>query len=81
MMKAAGATLKYEGECGGTAPAPKACTKEYMPVCGMKQVQCITTPCDPIRTDYGNRCMAEADGATDITDGTCIMSETPPPIV
>ena len=44
----------------------------------MKQVQCIQAPCNPVRTDYGNRCMAEADGATDITGGTCIMSETPP---
>lgn len=80
MMKAAGATFAFSGECD--APSlPKACTKEYMPVCGMKQVQCITAPCDPIRTDYGNRCMAEADGAFDITDGTCIMSESPPPIV
>lgn len=79
MMKADGAALIHTGEC--EASLPKACTREYAPVCGMKQVQCITTPCNPVRTDYGNRCMAEADGATSITEGTCQMSEVNPPIV
>ncbi|GAB0174151.1 MAG: hypothetical protein HHAS10_00300 [Candidatus Altimarinota bacterium] len=80
MMKADNAALIHTGECE-SVNTPKACTKEYMPVCGMKQVQCFTTPCNPIRTDYGNRCMAEADGATDITYGTCQMSEGNPPVV
>lgn len=79
-MKAAGASLLYGGECAATS-TPKACTKEYMPVCGMVQVQCVTAPCDPVRTDFGNQCMAEAAGAKDITGGTCQMSESTPPIV
>jgi hypothetical protein len=58
-----------------------ACTMEYAPVCGMVQVQCITAPCNPIRTDFSNLCMAKAAGATDITGGTCIMSESTPPVV
>ncbi len=80
MMKAAWATFAFSGECD--APAlPKACTKEYMPVCGMVQVQCVAAPCNPVRTDFGNRCMAESAWAFDITDGTCIMSESTPPMV
>lgn len=43
---------------------PTMCTMQYEPVCGEKQVQCITTPCDPIRSTYGNACMAAADQAT-----------------
>lgn len=50
---------------------PIACTKEYMPVCGAKQVVCITTPCNPIPTTYGNSCMMKADGATHLYDGAC----------
>ncbi len=55
----------------GFAQAQQACTMEYAPVCGKKQVQCITTPCDPIPQTYANRCMAEADWAIDITQGAC----------
>jgi len=55
--------------------APIACTREYMPVCGLIQVQCVTTPCDPLPTTYSNKCMAEAAGATDITEGVCGLVE------
>jgi peptidoglycan hydrolase-like protein with peptidoglycan-binding domain len=48
-----------------------ACTKEYRPVCGQKQVQCITTPCNPVQQTYGNRCTMEADGATFLHEGAC----------
>jgi hypothetical protein len=58
-----------------------ACTMEYAPVCGMVQVQCITAPCNPVRTDFSNLCTANAAGATEITGGTCIMSESTPPVV
>jgi peptidoglycan hydrolase-like protein with peptidoglycan-binding domain len=34
---------------------PIACTKEYKPVCGAKQVVCIKAPCNPIQQTYGNR--------------------------
>lgn len=50
---------------------PVACTKEYRPVCGMKQVVCIKAPCDPIYQAYGNRCAMEADGATFRYEGEC----------
>lgn len=50
---------------------PQACTKEYRPVCGAKQIQCITTPCNPIPTTYGNECMMKADGASFLYEGAC----------
>jgi hypothetical protein len=47
-----------------THGAEVACTMEYAPVCGEKQVQCVATPCDAVRETYSNSCMAGADGAT-----------------
>ncbi len=48
-----------------------ACTKEYRPVCGAQPIVCITTPCNPIPTTYGNRCVMNADNATFLYDGQC----------
>ncbi len=66
---------------GYAAESPTVCTAQYEPVCGFVQVQCIRAPCDPVRTDFSNMCMANAASATDITGGTCIMSESTPPII
>ena len=35
------------------------CTEEYMPVCGEKEVQCITAPCYPVPETFTNACEAE----------------------
>jgi hypothetical protein len=43
---------------------PQACTKEYMPVCGQVQVECIKDPCYPIRQTFGNACEACANQRT-----------------
>lgn len=43
------------------------CTMEYAPVCGMVDVECIKAPCEPVRTDFSNACMANAAGAKNIT--------------
>ncbi|MBN1274673.1 hypothetical protein JXA12_00065 [Candidatus Woesearchaeota archaeon] len=48
-----------------------ACTMEYQPVCGFAQVQCVTEPCLPVQQTFSNRCVAEAAGAFNITDGAC----------
>ncbi len=55
---------------------PVACTKEYMPVCGSKPIVCITTPCNPVPTTYGNRCMMSVDSASFLYEGQC-RSENP----
>ena len=48
-----------------------ACTTQYDPVCGLKQVQCITTPCYPVEQTYSNICLLEADSATLKHTGAC----------
>lgn len=51
---------------------PQACTKEYMPVCGQVQVQCIKAPCPPIMQTFGNKCEACANSLTiSYTEGAC----------
>ena len=47
------------------------CTTEYNPVCGSKPIVCITTPCNPVKQTYGNRCAMNADGATFLYEGIC----------
>ncbi len=54
-----------------TVGSSQACTEEYAPVCGQKQVWCITAPCNPIQQTYSNRCKLNADGATYLHDGAC----------
>jgi len=34
------------------------CTTDYTPVCAKVQVQCFTTPCNPIQTTFSNACQA-----------------------
>ncbi len=66
--------------CGGvittpitpiTPTTPTVCTLEYAPVCGQKQVQCFTTPCNPIQTTYSNTCQLKASGAQYLHEGQC----------
>ena len=47
------------------------CTTEYNPMCGSKPIVCITTPCNPVKQTYGNRCAMNADGATFLYEGIC----------
>ncbi|MCF6237062.1 MAG: tandem-95 repeat protein, partial [Gammaproteobacteria bacterium] len=55
-----------------TVEEPSVCTTEYAPVCGLKEVQCVTTPCDSIPTTYSNMCMLDKDdSATFLYEGEC----------
>ncbi len=54
------------------------CTAQYSPVCGAKQVQCITAPCYPVYQTYGNSCMLGAQNGAFIHDGECTAQETGP---
>lgn len=48
------------------------CTQQYDPVCGLTQVECITTPCDPVPQTYGNACTAcSNDRVISYTPGMC----------
>ncbi len=56
----------------GETGTQKPCTREYKPVCGEVQVQCVKAPCPPLRTTFENRCLAENAGAKNIADGACV---------
>ena len=62
-----GAVAKLQIRVGANV----GCTKEYRPVCGSKPIVCITTPCNPVKQTYGNRCEMNADGATFLYEGQC----------
>jgi hypothetical protein len=52
------------------------CTTDYVPVCGLVQVQCITTPCNPVYQTFGNRCELDRAKATFVYEGECSLNET-----
>jgi hypothetical protein len=48
------------------------CPRQTEPVCGLTRVECITTPCDPVKQSYGNACAAcNNDRVISYTDGLC----------
>lgn len=50
----------------------RPCTKEYIPVCGEVEVECITTPCEPIKKTFPNACvLANNKRAKLLYKGTC----------
>ncbi len=51
---------------------PSACTREYQPVCGLVEVQCITTPCNPVPETFSNGCSAcSQSNVISYTSGSC----------
>lgn len=58
--------------CSPESKLVEVCTMEYAPVCGLVEVQCITTPCDPVPQTFGNACGACAQGnVASYTEGAC----------
>lgn len=51
--------------------ASMMCTKDYSPVCGEVEVQCITAPCNPIKQTFWNMCMLEWQWAKLLYKGEC----------
>jgi len=52
------------------------CDSTYMPICASKQVQCITTPCNPIPQTYMNQCMFDMDNDVKLLfNGVCPSSD------
>jgi len=58
--------------CSPEAKSNQICTMDYSPVCGSVQIQCVTTPCDPIPETFSNGCGACAEGnVIYYTEGAC----------
>lgn len=58
--------------CTDEQKAVEFCTQQYDPVCGLQEVQCVTTPCDPVPQTYGNACTACATaGVISYSAGEC----------
>lgn len=49
---------KQEMTCTSDMKKAEMCTAEYEPVCGLVEIQCITTPCNPVPQTFGNACTA-----------------------
>ncbi len=49
-----------------------ACDNVYQPVCATVNIQCITTPCDPIKQTFENSCKACNNPlVSDYVEGEC----------
>ena len=53
-----------------------ACQEIYQPVCGQMQVECITTPCNPVKETFENSCKAcTNERVISYTEGECGIME------
>ena len=58
--------------CSPESKQNEMCNQLYNPVCGLVEVQCITTPCDPVPQTFGNSCMAcSEDNVHSFRRGAC----------
>ncbi len=49
------------------------CSQAYEPVCALVNVQCITTPCEPVKETFSNSCEACRNALVDeYTIGECL---------
>jgi hypothetical protein len=59
--------------CSSEQRQAEACIEIYAPVCASKQVECVTTPCNPVPETYPNSCFACSDERVNsYTEGACI---------
>ncbi len=53
-----------------------ACIEIYQPVCATVQVQCVTTPCDPVQETFANSCKACINSlVSSYTKGECPVAQ------
>ncbi len=53
-----------------------ACIEIYQPVCGTVNVQCVTTPCDPVQETFANSCKACINAlVSTYTKGECPVDQ------
>jgi hypothetical protein len=59
--------------CTAEQKSAEACIELYAPVCAAVQIQCVTTPCEPIPKTFSNSCFACAEqSVTSYHEGACI---------
>lgn len=69
---AANPETKTAIKCSPESKQAEVCTMIYAPVCASVEVQCITTPCNPVPQTFGNSCSACAQAnVTSYTEGEC----------
>jgi len=52
----------------------EACIEIYRPVCAKVNIQCITTPCEPVEETFSNSCIACSNCLVEsYTEGECIQ--------
>ncbi len=72
-----GSSQNSSSSHSSSSSSSAVCTAEYVPICGAKQVQCVTTPCDRVPQTYTNRCEFDKDSDVEfIHDGECNASTT-----
>jgi len=50
----------------------QACTREFVPVCGLTRMECISAPCEPVPETYSNACTAcSNERVVSYTPGAC----------
>jgi hypothetical protein len=58
--------------CTSEQKGAEACIELYAPVCASVQIQCITTPCEPIQKTFSNSCFACSEHSVDsYVEGEC----------
>ena len=76
--------LRYLGaplDVAGTKCLPEqrgidACVEIYQPVCATVNVQCVTTPCDPVQETFANSCKACINSlVSSYTKGECPVDQ------
>jgi hypothetical protein len=67
-------TITVSKRCTPAQKNADVCTMQYAPVCGLVEVQCVTTPCDPVLETFGNACSACAQGnVVSYSEGECSL--------
>ena len=69
----AGAASDAVTKCLSEQRNVDACIEIYQPVCGKVNVECITTPCDPVEKTFSNSCFACTNSFVEsYTEGECL---------
>ena len=63
-------------ECSPEQRNVDACIEIYQPVCASVNIQCVTTPCDPVQETFANSCKACMNSlVSSYTKGECTVDQ------